>query len=120
MCAIKSIAAVFTTVILGLSGPVFAQSKPIVLVEIRLQEQEPEKIELMVTAPVEKALMALPNVKDIRSTITYGYSRTEVEFETTPTEAEASLVRDCVFSISKNQGDGWRSWSVSLAASQIP
>lgn len=58
-----------------------AQPEQVVVLELCVAEQAPERIEAALTNPIEKLLMGLPGVQTMNSITGHGGTRFEVHFE---------------------------------------
>ena len=74
--------------------PVHADSVPerVVIVELCIAEQSPERVEAVLTNPVEKFLIGLPGVKTMNSITGHGGARFEVHFEGRASEHDAASI----------------------------
>ncbi|MDR6817537.1 multidrug efflux pump subunit AcrB [Neorhizobium sp. 2083] len=75
--------------------------EPVVKITVEQSGATPSELETEVTRPVENAVATLPNIKEMKSTVTQGRSVTEVEFElglVSPDRAVAD-VRDAVVKV---------------------
>ena len=74
---------------IALAGP-----SPLSIVAVRyvVSEQLPERVEITVTDPLERALFALPRVCKINSTTGYGSVNVEIRFEGGATEQDLATV----------------------------
>ena len=64
-----------------------------VVVEVPVAHATAEDVESQVTAPLERALVALPGVKQVMSSSIESRSRLEVRYGHRPSEAEVAQVR---------------------------
>ncbi|KFI08719.1 hypothetical protein JN27_02375 [Massilia sp. BSC265] len=64
----------------------------VVIVELCIAQQSPERVEAVLTNPVEKLLIGLPGVKTLNSITGHGGARFEVHFEDDAGEDDAGSV----------------------------
>lgn len=92
----------FAAVMLSASGSALAcqHAHPVVALEYTVSEQVPERVEALITNPVEKLLVGVPRLADLRSITGHGTASIELQFEGGATASDLAVVKERI--------DAWR------------
>ena len=92
----------FAAVMLSASSSALAcqHANPVVALEYTVSEQVPERIEAAITNPVEKLLVGVPRLADLRSVTGHGSASFELQFEGGATAGDLAAVKERI--------DAWR------------
>lgn len=92
----------FAAVMLSASGSGLAcqHANPVVALEYAVNEQLPERVEALITNPVEKLLVGVPRLADMRSVTGQGSASFELQFEGGATAGDLAVVKERL--------DAWR------------
>lgn len=104
------------SVLLCAAMPALADSAPerVVVLELCMAEQAPERVEAVLTNPVEKFLIGLPGVKTMNSITGHGGARFELHFEGGAGEDDAANVAQALERSEAGRGAVLLSRSVQL------
>lgn len=72
---------------------------PLVMVTYQVREQLPERVEAMVTNPVERIIIKLPHLAGINSITRHGEAAFELQFEGGANEQDLAIVRRSIADI---------------------
>jgi len=91
----------FAAVMLSASSALACQhANPVVALEYTVSEQVPERVEATITNPVEKLLVGVPRLADLRSISGHGLVSFELQFEGGATADDLAVVKERI--------DAWR------------
>lgn len=92
----------FAAVVLAACSSALAcqHANPVVALEYTVSEQVPERVEATITNPVEKLLVGVPRLADLRSITGHGSASFELQFEGGATADDLTAVKERL--------DAWR------------
>lgn len=85
----------FAALMLSASGSGWAcqHANAVVALEYTVSEQVPERVETLITNPVEKLLVGMPRLADLRSVTGHGSASLELQFDGGATEDDLAAVK---------------------------
>jgi hypothetical protein len=98
----------------GLPAHADSRSERVVVLVLCTTEQTPERVEAVLTNPVEKLLIGLPGVKTMNSVTGHGGARFEVHFEGGASEDDAISVAQALDGSETGRGGAILSRSIQL------